>query len=271
MPIRQTPVWLPLLVLACLAGSLSASAEELPTMTNSLGMRFVRISAGSFTMGSGEDFNDGPPHTVTVSRDFWLGVHEVTQEQFEAVMGFNPSWLAYQAGDRPIDSVSWFDAVRFCELLSEREGRAYRLPTEAEWEYACRAGTTTTYFFGDTREPLTQYAWTPENCSAPMPVGKLAPNPWGLHDILGNVYEWVADWYANDAYTDRAERDPTGPEASSNRLGTGGKVARGGCWLGPAGMNCLRTDRYSSSARNCWTPYARHRAIGFRVVMEVEE
>lgn len=248
-----------------------ALADGLPRETNALGMQFVRIAAGTFTMGSGKDFNDGPPHEVTLSRDFWLGVHEVTQDQFEAVMGFNPSWLAYKAGDRPVDSVSWFDAVRFCELLSDREDRTCRLPTEAEWEYACRAGTTTTWFFGDDRAPLTEYAWTPDNCGAPMPVGSLAPNPWGLHDILGNVYEWTADWYHNDYYARSPARDPTGPEKSSNKLGTGGKVARGGCWLGPVGMNCLRTDRYSSTARNCWTPYARHRAIGFRVVMEVEQ
>ena len=267
----QTPRWLRLLILACFASAGCALAEELPTATNSLGMTFVRIPAGSFTMGSGLDFNDAPTHPVTISRDFWLGVCEVTQEQFEAVASFNPSWLAYDAADHPVDSVSWSDAERFCELLSEREGRVYRLPTEAEWEYACRAGTTTTYFFGDSPDALAEYAWTPESCSAPMPVGQLAPNPWGLHDILGNVYEWVGDWYANDAYSEKPERDPTGPEGSSNRLGSGGKVARGGCWLGPVGMNCLRTDRYSSTARNCWTPRARHRAIGFRVVMEVEE
>jgi formylglycine-generating enzyme required for sulfatase activity len=259
-----------LLVLAAMLVATGAMADDLPTCSNALGMSFVRIPAGTFTMGSGQDFNDAPAHEVTISRDFWLGVHEVTQDQFAEVMGFNPSWLAYQAGDRPVDSVTWFDAVRFCELLSEREGRTCRLPTEAEWEYACRAGTTTTWFFGDERDPLTEYAWTPDNCSVPMPVGQFKPNPWGLYDILGNVYEWVADWHGIEYYADSPSVDPTGPEASSNKLGTGGKVTRGGCWLGLVGMNCLRTDRYSSTARNCWTPYAQHRAIGFRVVMEVE-
>jgi len=264
--IRLAPVVLTILVPPAVTG-----AEELPSHANSLGMQFVLVPAGSFTMGSGQDFNDGPAHPVDVSRPFWLGVHEVTQDQFRAVMGFNPSWLAYHAGDRPVDSVSWFDAAKFCETLSEREGRKYRLPTEAEWEYACRADTTTVYFFGDTNERLPEYAWTPQNCSTPMPVGSLQPNLWGLHDILCKVYEWVADWYANEYYAISPATDPTGPEASSNTLGTGGKVARGGCWLGPVGMNCLRTDRFSSANRNCWTPYARHRAIGFRAVLEVED
>lgn len=258
-------------VLCVLFLAATVTADELPSHVNSLGMRFVLIPKGSFIMGSGQDFNDGPPHEVALSRPFWLGVHEVTQEQFRAVMGFNPSWLAYRAGDRPVDSVSWFDAVKFCSILSEREGRVYRLPTEAEWEYACRAGTTTPYFFGASRERLNEFAWTPENCSSPMPVGSLRANPWGLYDMLGNVYEWVSDWYADDYYAVSPAADPTGPEASSNALGTGGKVARGGCWLGPVGMNCLRTDRFSSANRNCWTPYARHRAIGFRVVLEVEQ
>jgi len=271
MSLRSLSRAAPLAVVLLFVMSAGVHAESLPTAGAALGMQFVRIPAGTFMMGSGNDFNDAPAHEVSISQDFWLGTHEVTQDQFAEVMGFNPSWLAYHAGDRPVDSVTWFDAVKFCELFSEREGRVFRLPTEAEWEYACRAGTATTYFFGDDREPLTEYAWTPENCSHPMPVGQLAPNPWGFHDILGNVYEWTADWHALDYYAESPETDPSGPATSSNKLGTAGKVARGGCWLGAVGMNCLRTDRYSSTARNCWTPYARHRAIGFRVVMEVEE
>ena len=257
------------LLVTLVGTSLCGFTGDLATHTNSIGMKFVRIPAGTFTMGDGKDFNNGPPHAVTISRTFYLGAHEVTQEQFKKVLGFNPSWLSYKAGRKPVDSVSWLDTAAFCRKLGETEGRTYRLPTEAEWEYACRAGTKTQYFFGDSRERLGEYAWHGKNCSAPMEVGTRKPTPWGLYDMLGNVYEWVSDWYADDSYTAEPVSDPAGPKASRNALGTGGKVARGGCWLGAGGMNALRTDRFTCANRNCWTPYARHRAIGFRVVLEI--
>jgi formylglycine-generating enzyme required for sulfatase activity len=246
-------------------------AAGLNATTNVVGMKLVRISAGSFQMGSGKDFNDAPAHKVTISRPFYLGVCEVTQDQFKRVMGYNPSWLSYKAGECPVDCVSWFEAVEFCKKLSAKEKKTYRLPTEAEWEYAARAGTTTTYYFGEDKAKLGEYAWTADNCQKPMPVGHKKPNAWGLYDMLGNVYEWTADWYANDYYKTSPAADPTGPAKSFNQLGTGGKVARGGNCLGFSGINCLRTERCSSAARNLWTPYAKMRGVGFRVVCEIPQ
>jgi len=234
-------------------------------------MTLVRIPAGEFTMGTGKDFNDAPPRRVTLTTPFHLGACEVTQKQFKAVMGANPSWFAYKGADLPVECVSWFEAVEFCRRLSEKEGRTYRLPTEAEWEYACKAGVDWMAASGrDEPEAVGDYAWTPGNADTQArEAATRKPNPWGLYDMIGNVYEWCSDWYDDAGYRDAPSTDPQGPEQCSNTLGQGGKVARGGSPLG-GGMNCLRTNRCSSTARNTWTPYAKHRAIGFRVVCEVE-
>ena len=138
-------------------------------------------------------------HRVSLSRDFWLGKYEVTQRQFEEVMGKNPSHFKDDPNG-PVEKVSYFDTVAYCSAITQRErasGRLpadyeYRLPSEAEWEYACRAGTTNHFSFGDA--VADQYAWTSENCEGrPHPVGQKRPNPWGLHDIHGNVWEWCQD------------------------------------------------------------------------------
>lgn len=222
-------------------------------------------------MGSGRDFNDSPPRKVRLTRSFLMATCEVSQAQFRATMGCNPSWLAYRSPTRPVECVSWHDAAEFCRRLSEKEGRTYRLPTEAEWEYACKAGQDWMAATGRAApEGLDDHAWTPANTNTEtQPIGKKKANPWGLYDMLGNVYEWCADWYDDIAYREAATTDPTGPQQSSNTLGQGGRVARGGSALG-GGMNCLRTHRCTSTARNTWTPHARHRGLGFRVVADIE-
>ena len=193
---------------------------ELPESANSIGMKFKLIPVGMFTMGEGDD-----AHEVTLTVPFKMGVHEVTQAQYEQVMGSNPS--RYKGSDHPVEEVSWDDAVEFCRRLSalpaeKSAGNVYRLPTEAEWEYACRAGTTTKYSFGDDESELGDYAWYGVNSDNTHPVGGKLPNAWGLYDMHGNVWEWCQDWY--DDYPSGAVTDPTGPASGSSR------VYRGGGW-----------------------------------------
>ncbi len=197
--------------------------------TNSIGMEFVPIPAGRFLMGSrssdreARDF-EKPQHEVTISRPFLLGRYEVTQAQWESVLGENPysrdrsnpyynlPGMAERITrpDHPA-TVSWNDAQEFIAALNAREGGAfYRLPTEAEWEYAARAGTTTAYSFGDDAADLDRHAWYGGdfNSGSSHPVGQKAPNPWGLYDIHGNAWEWVQDWFDPDYYA----RSPAAPQ-----------------------------------------------------------
>jgi formylglycine-generating enzyme required for sulfatase activity len=245
------------------AGRLNRPVE----LTNSIGMKLVLIPAGEFTMGSPEDevekfrrfdrrFKDEAPHRVRISRPFYLGACEVTQDQYRRVMGENPSYFskAGRAGSvnngLPVERVSWEDAVEFCRRLSElaeekQAGRKYRLPTEAEWEYACRAGTTSAYHFGvscnggeancDGSLPFM----TPEkgtNLASTTGVRSYAPNAWGLFDMHGNVSEWCADWYDADYYSGSPPKDPQGPKTGRYR------VIRGGCWCDRA-VSCRSADR----------------------------
>ena len=188
-------------------------------------MKFKLIPAGTFTMGDGDD-----AHDVTLTKPFKMGVHEVTQAQYEQVMGVNLS--KYKGADNPVENVSWDDAVEFCRKLSElpaekAAGNVYRLPTEAEWEYACRAGTTTKYSFGDDESKLGDYGWFSENSGTkPHPVGGKKPNAWGLYDMYGNVWEWCQDLYGD--YPSGTVTDRTGAAQGSYRVG------RGGGWLDPA-------------------------------------
>ncbi len=211
------------------------------TWENALGMSFVRIPAGTFEMGL------SARHTVTISQAFYLGVHTVTQGQWEAVMGDNPS--SFKGKNRPVEQVSWRDVQEFIRRLKAQEdgGDGYRLPTEAEWEYACRAGTT-----GDYAGDLDAMAWYSDNSGGEThPVGRKAPNAFGLYDMHGNVWEWVADWYGD--YPSGAVTDPKGPESGSDR------VVRGGGWYGPA--------RYARSAdRDDGAPGLRVSNLGFRLV-----
>jgi len=233
---------------------------QLKEQTNSIGMRFVLIPAGEFMMGSPDsdseaEADERPQHRVRITKPFYLGVHEVTQEQYAAVMG-NCPWKGEprvkEGSDYPATYVSWGDAVAFCEKLSAREGCTYRLPTEAEWEYACRAGSTRSCF-GDDPLALDNYAWYDEWPARQYArsVGQKKPNGWGLLDMHGNVWECCADWYDPDYYANSPTVDPTGPSAIPFR------VLRGGSWRSYA-----RGVR--SASRDLSGPGDRHFYLGFR-------
>jgi formylglycine-generating enzyme required for sulfatase activity len=180
-------------------------------------LELVYIKPGTFVMG-GENAKDGkwecvevPKHEVTLTKGFYLGKYEVTQAQYQLVMGSNPS-KASKDPNCPVDTVGESEATDFCAKVSERTGQEVRLPTEAEWEYACRAGSKTAWFFGDDPSTLGDYAWFKDNDGGQShPVGQKKPNPWGLYDICGNVSERVADRYAKDYYAKSPKEDPTGP------------------------------------------------------------
>ncbi len=240
-----------------------------------LNLELVPISAGRFAMGSTKGGADEQPMTqVEITRPYWLGKTEVTQGQWEAVMGSNPS--SFKGATRPVENVSYDDAVEFCRKLTEREraagrlpsGYEYTLPTEAQWEYACRAGTTTAYSWGnefelgrcnvenDPGSSETKNVATFERRGLPtdstMPVGQFAANAWGLYDMHGNVWEWCRDWYGD--YPGGTVADPMGPSSGTFR------VRRGGCWRNSA--------TYCRSAnRNGNEPGRRNRYLGFRLAL----
>ena len=190
-------------------------------------METVLIPADTFTMGSGRGpfESEKPAHKVTISRPFYMGKYAVTQEQWQAVMGADPS--RFKGADRPVDGVSWKDAQDFCRAASAKVGKTVRLPTEAEWEFACRAGSTTDYCFGDGEAALAEYAWYEGNSSGVThPVGQKKPNAWGLYDMHGNVWEWCQDWCDQKYYATSLRVDPQGPARSN----LGAHVLRGGAW-----------------------------------------
>lgn len=315
-------------VLADEQSSSSAAIE------NSLGMKFVLVSAGEFLMGSDESpdmlsmaypryerrrvlelGDEAPVHRVRITQAFYLGQHEVTVGQFRQFIeasgyipesvadgtggyGYNASYNLAESDSRdafegrdqkyswrnpgfiqgdnhPIVNVTWNDAVALAKWLSEKEGVKYRLPTEAEWEYACRAGTRTRYASGDNLESLLKAAnifdldtkeywlrWTQfalsghDGFSFTAPVGSFAPNAWGFYDMHGNVWEWVSDWYANDYYAKSPIDDPQGPADGNVR------VRRGGSWHTWA--------LYArSSYRNWLSPDSRYILVGMRLVREI--
>jgi len=230
---------------------------------NSIGMVLVAIPAGEFMMGSPETeigrVGNETRHRVTLTKSFHLGRTEVTQGQWKAVMGTTP-WNDYvrrkEGDDYPATRVNWEDAVEFCEKLSEKEGVEYRLPTDAEWEYACRAGTTTVYSFGDDESQFGEYAWFDKNAGDADEkyahiVGQKKPNAWGLYDMHGNVFEWCQDNYGE--YPSGDVTDPVGPASGSFR------VFRGGCWYNSA-RGCRSAYRFWSS------PSDRSHGLGFRVL-----
>ena len=224
-------------------------------ITNSVGMLLVPIPAGEFMMGSPDSDSDAfatekPQHLVKITKPFYLSVNEVTQRQYEKVMGVRP-WqgkkYVQEGSDYPAVYVSWNDAVEFCRKLSEQEGVKYRLPTEAQWEYACRAKTSTPYSYGDDASKLEQYAWYSKNAwgigeKYAHRVGQKQPNPWGLYDIHGNVWEWCGDWYGKYE----------GPASGSGRVLRGGSFNYG-------------TVVCRSAFRGNGRPGNRHFNIGFRV------
>ncbi len=233
--------------------------------TNSIGMEFVKVSTGEFMMGSPSDekernSDEGPVHKVTIEKPFYLGKFEVSQKQWYEVMGNNPS---LNKGDElPVVMVSWVDAQEFIKKLNEMEGTdKYRLPYEAEWEYACRAGTTASYSFGDDESKLGDYAWHGpvfyggNSEGETHPVGQKKPNPWGLYDMHGNVWEWCQDrWHDNYS------------EARSDGRAWGGgssfRVRRGGSFDS--------IPSYCRSAgRSFYLPHDSSPGLGFRVLREM--
>jgi formylglycine-generating enzyme required for sulfatase activity len=273
---------------------------------NSIGMKFVLIPPGEFMMGStaeeieatlaigGTDnlkeyiSGEAPRHKVILSQSVYLAINEVTQAQYEQVMGLNPSSFAASGGGKdsvagldttghPVETVSWNDAAEFCAKLSEREklkpvysrtgdtvtilstGGGYRLPTEAEWEFACRAGTTTRFSSGDQDESLFQVAWIGSNShGVSHPVGELQANQFGLYDIHGNVWEWVQDWWGPTYYSHfqgEPAIDPGGPASAGSQ-----RVIRGGSWYNQI-SNCR------ASRRNVFEPTNGRGSIGFRLAL----
>ncbi len=239
----------------------TASSQNSDTYTNSIGMEFVLIPEGEFRMGSPSDEggrwdNEGPVHKVTIEEAFYLGKFEVTQKQWREVMGNDPSY--FEGDNLPVEQVSWNDVQEFIDKLNEMEGtNKYRLPSEAEWEYACRAGTTTRYYFGDDESSLSEYAWWDGNSGDKThSVGQKKPNPWGLYDMHGNVYEWCQDRYHSDY--DGAPSDGSAWESGSGSL----RVLRGGRWLLHAG-DCR------SALRSFYAPGNRREYLGFRVLRKM--
>ncbi len=216
---------------------------------NSIGMEFVYIPPGDFMMGSDKENNEKPIHKVTISKGFWMGKTEVTQAQWEAVMGNNPSGFK-NCPQCPVENVSWGDAQRFIvKLNAQNDGYKYRLPTEAEWEYAARAGTT-----GDYAGNLDSMAWYGANSgNKTHPVGTKQANAWGLYDMHGNVWEWCQDW--DGSYPSGTVTDPTGAASSSFR------VIRGGGWF-------LDAVFLRSAVRTFDSPSRRYDGLGFRVVRQ---
>jgi formylglycine-generating enzyme required for sulfatase activity len=231
-------------------------------------MKLVLIPKGTFMMGSPESEEgrqkDETQHEVTISKDYYLGVTEVTQGQYQKVMGNNPSYFQKRVISKsdssiyPVELVTWEDAVEFCKKLSElpeekKAGRVYRLPTEAEWEYACRAGSKAAYSFGANSKTLGDYAWFVDNSGEQThPVGEKKANAWGLYDMHGNVWEWCSDWY--DEYSKGAVSDPSGPSEDVYR------VIRGGGWYNVA-ADCRSAVRYWDD------PLDRGKDLGFRLAL----
>ncbi len=267
---------------------LAADAPESKVITNSIGMKLALIPAGKFLMGSPADeaerHENEVQHEVTISKPFYVGVYEVTQREFQQLMAQTVKRSAIfndkRGGgpDYPMENVLWKETVAFCTALSnlpeeKKAGRRYRLPTEAEWEYACRAGTTTPFAFGKSLSS------TQANFNGNFPyggadkgpflnktdkVGSYAPNAWGLYDMHGNVAEYCSDYYDKDYYGKSPKVDPRGPEKGvlPTDYDDFYRVVRGGCWLDEA-RACRSACRFRAM------PHDPYRLIGFRVVCEV--
>jgi formylglycine-generating enzyme required for sulfatase activity len=261
---------------------LRAAAEKATNLagdpiTNTIGMTLNKIPAGTFTMGSPEDEegrrDNEHQHPVTISKAFYMQTTEVTQGQWKAMMGTEP-WIEFnnegkkeivKIGDNfPAVYVSWNNTVAYCKKLSEKEGKTYRLPTEAEWEYACRAGTKTTWSFGDDKALLEKHAWYRENTSSvdeqgAHPVGQKKPNAFGLYDMHGNVWEWCHDYFGEDYYNQSPETDPPGPKTGPQR------IVRGASW---AGYLYETRSAFRLPAKQQTIP--SQAAVGFRLVRELD-
>lgn len=274
------------MTMAVALGPHLALADQPKIIMNSIGMKLTGIPAGTFMMGSPRDEEERDDkeerHEVEITKPFYMGVCEVTQSQYAAVVGENKSAFK-DLRDNPVENVEWKKAIVFCERLSSRPeeksaGRKYRLPTEAEWEYACRAGTRTAFYFGNSlssregnfngnypagKAPKGRYL------RRPVKVASYKPNAFGLYDMHGNVNEWCSDWYAPEYYLDSPEKDPLGPPVGVVPTGFNNNgnqnyfvVVRGGCWVDD-GRACRSAYRFRAM------PNTQYRLIGFRVVCEV--
>ena len=246
-----------ILCTAC-AGKDSVEYGDSITITlDGCDMVLNKITAGSFLMGSYEGIGDEdelPVREISITSDFYMGIYEVTQAQWEAVMGNNPS--SFKGSDLPVETVSWEDAVEFCDKLSKLSGYDVSLPTEAQWEYACRAGAATRWFFGDDETLYGTYGETNVDAKT-YSVGSFEPNPNGLYDMYGNVMEWCLDYYSSEYLADDLE-NPIGPKNGE------AKVSRGGGWGGSP-------DTCRSGYRNACGADNATDGIGFRIVINLED
>jgi formylglycine-generating enzyme required for sulfatase activity len=246
-------------------GKYSVNMRFRVTADDSLSETMVWIAPGTFTMGSNErhqQWREGPQTKVTISRGFGMSKYEVTQAQYKAVVGTNPS--RSKGDNKPVEQVSWNDAVSYCAKLTGKQkaagrlpvGYEYRLPTEAEWEYGCRAGTTTGFSFGDDESKLGEYAWYRDNSgNTTHSVGEKKPNGWGLYDMHGNVWEWCQDRYGSK-HPGGSVTDPQGPATGSQR------VKRGAAWHSRAGY-CRSGSRYDDG----YEAGGQSGSVGFRPVL----
>ena len=277
--------WTLATALAC-----SVLGDEPKIIANSIGMKLARIPTGSFMMGSPQSEKERDdkeePHEVIITKPFYLGVYEVKQSEYRAIAEGSDFYRrsVFEGDGNPVESIEWIHAKGFCESLSnhseeKKAGRRYRLPTEAEWEYACRAGTAARFYFGDSLS--SDQANFNGNYPAgddkqgkylrrTVPVGSYDPNAFGLYDMHGNVAEWCADWFDPEYYFNSPAEDPRGPALGVVPTGftnNGNQnffvVVRGGCWLDD-GRACRSAYRFRAM------PNTRYRLIGFRVACEVE-
>jgi uncharacterized protein (TIGR02996 family) len=260
-----------------------------PRLTNSAGMELALIPPGWFWIGSpeceeGRYADESPRRLIELTRPFYLGVYPVTQEEYALIVGNNPSAYSSTGSQKqrvarmstrrfPVEHISWHDAVSFCRRLSQRSaekqaGRRYRLPTEIEWEYACRGGAalcsaypcgrSISHHLANYLDPTFGPSIRKKLPNRPTPVGSYPPNGFGLCDMVGNVWEWCADWYSSDAYKHLPDRDPTGPQAGQRRNARGGTYA-------------LETRRVRSADRSSFEPDYNTSDIGLRVLCEWKE
>jgi formylglycine-generating enzyme required for sulfatase activity len=256
-----------LVTLADHAGHAQTKNDPPKTFTNSIGMKFVWVPPGAFLMGSPKEevqrHAKEIQHKVTLTKGFYMGVYTVTQEEWQALMGDNPSHFKGEK-NLPVEQVSWEDCQKFIKKLREKDKKAYRLPTEGEWEYACRAGTTTPFYFGETittdqtnHNGNLTYGRTKQGLDRQKttPVGSFPSNTFGLYDMHGNLWQWCQDWLGDYALEDAV--DPQGPAKGQYR------VIRGGSWIN--GPTLSRT-----AYRNGEEPARRSNLVGFRICFFVE-
>ena len=256
--------------------SVAAQAAD-ADFRNHLQMPFVLIPAGTFAMGAPANAdvpdNEKPQHQVTIPKPFYIAKYEITQSEWETVMGknpyelprSNPFYLLPGMKDRITHpnhpaTISWDDAKEFIRRLNQLENTTkYRLPTEAEWEYAVRAGAESACFFGEDERQLADYAWFGEDfkTGGSHPIGLKKPNPWGLYDVYGNVWEWVQDFYSEDYYRHSVATDPKGPDSGDQH------VVRGGSWH-------VTSDAWRSTNRKGYDSDYRGISIGIRLVRDID-